>query len=298
MHQYLRAIGFSNVKSVKDVNKLVIKSINSADKRAYTSIDNYDIDSLYSEYFAKFGKRIGLCVRGEFSDENVFSYEYYFPYLEGNTVTTYEDISVEQHIEKMSFAGIVDELNIGVSVIFYLQNIITYLKLVMEDRLPIKGTSLTLTALSKGGKILLPIDKTELQAAKIHKFNARKSRMIAEAKRGNENAIEDLTIQDMDTYSVIRKKMKDEDVYSIVDTSFMPYGVECDLYAIIGEIVAFEEDINTLTHEKVYVLTLNVNDIVFDICINSVDLVGAPEVGRRFKGVIWMQGHINFPEDI
>ena len=43
-------------------------------------------------------------------------------------------------------------------------------------------------------------------------------------------------------------------------------------------------------------MTISCNDLVFDICINAEDLIGQPEVGRRFKGVIWMQGIINFPD--
>ena len=31
--------------------------------------------------------------------------------------------------------------------------------------------------------------------------------------------------------------------------------------------------------------------------INDKDLFGEPAPGRRFKGVVWMQGVINFPDD-
>ncbi|MEE1517216.1 MAG: DUF3881 family protein, partial [Lachnospiraceae bacterium] len=34
--------------------------------------------------------------------------------------------------------------------------------------------------------------------------------------------------------------------------------------------------------------------MVFDVCINKKDLLGEPEVGRRFKGSIWVQGYINY----
>ena len=33
------------------------------------------------------------------------------------------------------------------------------------------------------------------------------------------------------------------------------------------------------------------------ICINDRDLYGEPAEGRRFKGVVWMQGVINFPDE-
>jgi len=32
------------------------------------------------------------------------------------------------------------------------------------------------------------------------------------------------------------------------------------------------------------------------VCINAKDLIGEPEEGRRFKGVIWLQGFVNYPE--
>jgi len=30
------------------------------------------------------------------------------------------------------------------------------------------------------------------------------------------------------------------------------------------------------------------------IAVNSMDLIGEPAVGRRFKGQIWMQGNVAF----
>ena len=101
----------------------------------------------------------------------------------------------------------------------------------------------------------------------------------------------------MDTYTMISKKIQKEDVFSIVDTYFMPYGVECDQYSVLGEILSSEKIQNNLSGEQVYRMTINCNDLIFDLCINEEDLMGEPEAGRRFKGTIWMQGYINFPEE-
>ncbi|MCR5802289.1 MAG: DUF3881 family protein, partial [Lachnospiraceae bacterium] len=109
--------------------------------------------------------------------------------------------------------------------------------------------------------------------------------------------IETLTLEDMDTYNTISKRIKNEDVYSIVDTSFMPYGVECDQYSVIGDILAFRKVENHITGEEIYILTICCNDLTFDVAINIIDLFGEPQVGRRFKGVIWLQGNINYPDD-
>lgn len=293
MHKYLRAVGFSKIKSRKDIQKLIVESVKCADKKACTTIDD---DVLYMEYRASYGDHIGLCIRGEYDESGKFIYDYMIPCLDGKGITTCEDITVERHIEKLSYAGIVDDYKIGVSIIFYLQNIIPYLKCNNNGNLPLQGTSLTLSALSTKGTILFPIEKNEIERNNAIKYNMRKSRMIAEARNGNEQAIENLTLQDIDVNTVVHKKALEEDVYSLVDTYFMPYGVECDLYAILGEITDVQKVQNVYTKENVYIMTLDVNDIIFDIAINEEDLVGEPQAGRRFKGIIWLQGFINFPD--
>lgn len=118
--------------------------------------------------------------------------------------------------------------------------------------------------------------------------------MIYEARRGNEEAMENLTMDDMDTYAMISRRIANEDIFSIVDTYFMPYGMECDRYNVMGEILEWNETTNKLTGEKLYQMTINCNDLIFDICMNQEDLMGIPEVGRRFKGIIWLQGSLNF----
>jgi hypothetical protein len=85
-----------------------------------------------------------------------------------------------------------------------------------------------------------------------------------------------------------------EDIFTIVDTYFMPYGVECDMYSILGEILAMRERKNSVTGEDVYQMKLNVNELQFDICVPKAQVLGEPQIGRRFKGTIWLQGRINF----
>ena len=76
----------------------------------------------------------------------------------------------------------------------------------------------------------------------------------------------------------------------------MPYGVECDHYSVLGEITAARKVKNRFTDEIVHIMRINCNELEFDVAINEVDLLGEPAVGRRFKGNIWMQGAINYPD--
>lgn len=294
VHRFLRAIGFGKIKTRKELNSVIKKIVGNAEKKLYTTID--DEDTLYAEYFCDCGKRIGICVRGEYDEEGRINYDYSFPYLKSDLITTYEDISVERQLEKLSYAGVVDDFKIGVSIIFYLQSIITYLKYLNSNRIPFQGTSLTLTGLSDGGMVLMPIAKNpeEIQLSKL--YHMRKSRMLRDAVEGDEDAIESLTISDIDTQKILQKKVQEEDVFSLVDTYLMPYGIECDLYAVLGEIKEFQLVTNTYTKEKVYILCLDVNGMDLDICINEKDVTGEIMAGRRFKGVVWLQGEINFPD--
>lgn len=294
MHKYMRAIGFSEFTDRKRLKDLLTDVIMNSDERAYTMNQE---DVLLGEFCKNFADSIGIAVCGEFDEDDKFIYEYYYPYLIGAGITSYEDVSVERHAAKDSYAGVCDDWKVGISLIFYLQNMISYVKAQTMGKLPIRGTTLTMSGLSVSGSIMMPIMKDERQKLRVQKNSANRNNLLAAARQGDEEAIETLTLEDMDMYTTISRKIQKEDVFSLVDTYFMPYGVECDQYSILGEIVAMRQVTNYVTGEKIYILTICCNELTFDVCINIMDLFGEPQVGRRFKGVVWLQGFINFPEE-
>nr|WP_296438477.1 DUF3881 family protein [uncultured Acetatifactor sp.] len=293
LHKYMRAIGFSKLESRKRLQELLAETIINADRRGITKNQE---NQILGEFCKDFAESVGIAVCGEFDDEQRFTYEYYFPYLNGTGITSYEDVSVERHADKESFAGVCDDIKVGMSLIFYLKNKIPYIKAMTENLLPVRGTSLTLSALSVSGTIMLPIQKDEQQLERVKQASAARSSLMAAARKGDEDAMETLTLEDMDMYTVISRKIQKEDVFSLVDTYFMPYGVECDQYSVLGEIKDMKLTTNQVTGEKIYILTICCNELTFDVSINIIDIYGEPQVGRRFKGVIWLQGSINFPE--
>lgn len=296
MHKYMRAIGFSEFSNRKRLKELLTDVILNSDSRAYTMNTEEIMLGDFCKNFA--GKNIGIAVCGEFDDEDKFIYDYYFPYLVGTDITSYEDVSVERHASKDSYSGVCDEMKVGISLIFYLRNRIPYVKAQATGQLPIRGTTVTLSGLSVSGSILMPIQKNARQRERVKKQSANRTNLIAAARKGDEDAIETLTLEDMDMYNAISRRIPKEDIFSLVDTYFMPYGVECDQYAVLGEIIDMRLVTNDVTGEKVYILTICSNELTFDVCINIIDLFGEPQVGRRFKGNVWLQGFINFPEDI
>ncbi len=291
MHSFLKAIGFSDITDGKALDKILKLVTDDPDEKRIVALEN---DRQFAEMSKYFGHECGITVCGEYDENDHFRMEYYHPFFKGSDITTSEDVFMTKHGQRESYAGACDDIRLGITLIFYLQNTGAYLYERMQGLLPTKTAPLTLSGLAQSGTILLPIQKNSSQKEKEQMTIAHRNRLIDAARKGDEEAMETLTMEDMDTYSMISNRLIFEDVMSIVDTYFMPYGVECDQYQVLGEILDFQEYSNTETKEQMLQLNLNCNDIEFDVCINKKDLLGEPEIGRRFKGVIWLQGYLNF----
>ena len=57
-----------------------------------------------------------------------FNVEYYYPFFRGTGITTQEQVTVERHADKDAFSAACDDLRIGITLIFYLQNAAEYMK--------------------------------------------------------------------------------------------------------------------------------------------------------------------------
>lgn len=292
MHKFMRAVGFSSLENNKDRQKIIDDCIKSPTRRIQTTNGKM----MLSQYEKEYADGIGFCVCGEQDESGQFYYDHSYPYIRGKEISSFEDISVERQAEKESYAGVCDDVKVGVSMIFYLQDIVSYVKVKNADLLPIRGTSLSLSALSTEGRVLLPLSKDPSEVKEYQKAATKRKHLVEEARTGDENAMELLTLDDMDTYNVITSKLRKDDVLSLVDTYFMPYGVECDQYTILAEIMNVMQIENSMTKEKMFRMKLSCNDLEFDLCINEKDMYGDPQAGRRFKGSIWLQGYINYPD--
>ena len=198
MHRYLRAVGFSNIKLKKDLKPYIKEVIMAPDR---TEIAEDEGEDIFVQIYKEYADGMGLMLCGLINDNDEFELEYYYPQFNGTGVTSKEDIIVERHAEKESYAGVCEDVKVGVSLIFYLQNVCEYKN---ERRLsPMKsvGIDTTLSALSLSGKILFPIDKTENQIKVTKEAAKNRNNLIEAARKGDEDAIESLTLEDMDTYS-------------------------------------------------------------------------------------------------
>ncbi len=290
MHKFLKAIGFSNL-TIKELDDVLDDVVERANARESTLLED---GTKFEEMTLEVAKNIGIKVYGVYKNGE-YEVEYFTPYLEGTIVSTTETIEIERRFDKVAYAGVCDEVRIGVTLIFHVQNPLDFLKK-NNNKLDSKNViahGAILAGLADTGKILLPLNK-EINKRNRLKNPSNKDRniLIAKAREGNEEAIEDLAASDMDMYAMLSKRVKNEDILSIVSTYVMPYGIESDCYSVLGNIVDYYVTKNTYTDEIIYVLKLEANEMYFDVCINKKDLLGEPMNGRRFKGNIWLQGEL------
>lgn len=289
MHSFLRSVGFSQITKNAELYPFIQMTIDAPDMRnSYEKPDG----ELFVELKKEFGYRTGLAVCGNYI-EDTFQVEYYYPYFRGSYESTQEEIEIERHADKNSYAAICDDMRMGITLIYYLQNISEFFKHTNGQMISKTGTSV-LSALSTDGKIILPIEQYDESRKKHIRRLQKRSNLISAAKDGDEEAIESLTVEDMDMYSMLSRRVANEDLLTIVESSIMPYGVESDQYAVIGEILDMSHSKNMVTGENMVIMTINSKDMIYDICINEKDLLGEPQIGRRFKGKIWMQGIMKF----
>lgn len=288
MHRFLRTVGFSTYKKKHQIDQLIKSLADHASPEQIRKIQ-LDEETNLCEVKAEMAPGMGVAVYGEMDDTGEIRPEYYVPYLISRNPSSNAECSIQRHTDRETYAGLLDEYRVGISLIYYLENVMEY----RERRLAKESTEVecvNLSGLSVKGKILLPIEKTARQREMDRAASKERNNLLEAAKNGNEDAIETLTIEDIDLYSQISRRVMKEDIYSIIDSCFMPCGIECDQYSVIGTIQQLELVKNRLTDEEVYKMILECNDMTFQVAINKQDLIGEPLEGRRFKGQIWMMG--------
>ena len=292
MHQYLNAVGFRELKNKKELLELIKSVIKEPSNREFIETDKKSVICEYTKYFSP---TTGITVRGEIDENNELTLDFYYPVCRPLSISTNENIGIERFASNEYFAGICDDPRIGVTLIFDIPNSVDVMKRFAQDNGDMEEkATVEFAGLSINGMIMLPIKKDVGEKAKREKNATNRNKLLMAARNGDENAIESLTLDDIDTYAQLSKKIRSEDVYSLVDSYFMPYGVECDLYSIMAEIVDYSIENNEVSGEEIIILSLDYNGMALNICINRKDLLGEPIIGRRFKGTVLIQGKVNF----
>lgn len=289
MHQYLPAIGFSKLN--KKTLENLLQEIRLRPDYHESAID---LDgNQFVELRCMVADNVGLVLRGVYNEDDEFVLDYYYPSYFGESVSAKNDVEVIKQSDKDNYLVMCDEIRLGVNLIFQLQNMGQFLRNNLKDK-KIEKKDIRLAALSLDAKIILPLYDNEKSRIKAKMNNQKRIDLVEQAREGNEEALESLNMDEIDLYQRISRRVTREDILSVVTSYFMPYGIENDKYEILGEILDVKSLINHITMEELYVLTVDSNDVILEVCINKKNLYGEPLVGRRFKGIIWLQGTVDF----
>lgn len=293
MHSYLRAIGFSKIKKNSEQNKLIAVALSNASKKQEIEIGS---DLKLVQINHDFGNNIGLTIIGEYGNDDILDIDHIFPYCIGRYTTEQSQIQIEPHSDKEAYSGVSDDYSLEITLIYAVQNVVDYVRNNWSNNYYQYPTKVAFGALSVSGRILygVRLDYIAYPYDKQPISNQDRRNLIAKARSGDMEALESLTLDDMDTYSLVSKRIKDEDLFTVVETFFMPFGIDNEQYSILGIIKKIEQITNEISGEMIYNLTVECNDILLNVAINSLDLEGEPKTGRRFRGIIWLQGHIVF----
>ena len=98
MHDFLRAVGFKNIKDQKRVRRTSPEHRILSDK-LYVS-ERFGRKRVRRIHKKEFADSMGIIVRGEFTDHDNFRIEYYIPYFYGHGITSQEQTEVQKHAEK------------------------------------------------------------------------------------------------------------------------------------------------------------------------------------------------------
>ena len=148
MHDFLRAVGFSQIKDKSEYQDVLQ---NVLDEPTEVFMSPCSMKSAFGGMAKEYADSMGLMAFGEFTPEADLEAEFYFPYLKGRAVTAIEYIPVEKQPDKESYMGVCDDINLGVSLIFQLLNMKDYMEYSSRHDKILRKLPITLSGLSISG---------------------------------------------------------------------------------------------------------------------------------------------------
>ncbi len=296
MHSYFRAVGLSKIVNAQATENLIKHVV--ANRASVKIPEESDVNPL-REYISEVAPGVCVAVRCEVDTDPCGESETpirvlnYFPFITDDRESLRSEVYINKKVDTRGYHGMCDDPRLGVSLIFHLVNAVDYLN--NRHGRPSRRSSnpVSITGLSLDGRIILPVEKRGA-ADNYRTVGQRHANIMNDIDNLSPHLLDSLAQANYDIYSEVMQRSRFEDVYSIVDTTFIPYGSESDVYSIVGEIEQFSYKTNVISGEKVCVMQLMCNEMPITVGINAEDLLGEPDIGRRFKGVVWIQGKVRF----
>lgn len=151
--------------------------------------------------------------------------------------------------------------------------------------------------ISTEGKVLLGIERSAEEIKNLKEETEKRRQMLRAAREGNDSAQwkarKSIRQDEFESEEEVVERLKEEDVYSIYDGFYYPSEKDENCFTILGDITHIDKLMNPLSEEWVYYLDLDVMGQLLRVLINPIDLVGQPDVGRRFQGKVRFYGRLD-----
>ncbi|MBQ7601556.1 MAG: DUF3881 family protein [Lachnospiraceae bacterium] len=288
MHAFLRSIGFDSVKT-KDQEKALVDwvlenpsrmSVVSLDREMNLAIAEKDING-----------HAGIAVVGEIGEQGGLMPEYYFPYLGATHISSTAPLSYEKTATRDGFSGMCEDDRLGLALIFDVKNVTDVVR--DQQDLLLGNPSfqrVMLSMLLREGTVLLPIgDRKKAPANSRRVFEKR----LNEAEeQGDLEAVGRLAREEMLRFGRAVERIRETDILTVVESFFMPCGMESYSYYFLGEILSSALILNEITKERYYRMVLSVNGVEFTAAIHENDLQGIPSAGMRLRAKGMLMGEL------
>ncbi len=287
MHEYLRAVGFRSIRTKKQLNGLIDRVIKDPD---HLSIVSTGEETNLAVAEKEVSGHAGIAVVGEIDEQGTLVPEYYFPYLSSSQISSEAHLSWEKQAAKDGYIGMCEDYRMGMALIFFVRNMTEIARSEYEDPFHADFSKVAFSALASEGTVLLPLLKNEKVLKKAEEDTRKRSRLMEQAREGSPEAIDAIARSDMQAYQRIVHRLRESDVFTVVESFFMPYGMESDQYYLMGDILALQTVTNEWTKEQFYRMLVNSNGMTLSVAIHTEDLEGVPAVGDRIKCRAWLMG--------
>ena len=316
MHNnYLKTIGFQKYVSSGQEKNLLASVIANPDRSMLVNLvpDEKDLNdanrgiyrmgpteepkvrqiTMIEKYFTR-NRELGIRILGEYDEQGHFLTEKVIPFAESGLLSTEVGCTIEMPASSDVLFGLCDDYKVGLTLIFTISN---FAEVFEHRRLYKKNPELlgvSFCALASEGHVILPVYKTEQQVVQAKKEIESHMKMVEAAKQGDRDAIDNLTVDDVNLYTSVVRRIAHEDLYTVIDTFILPVGVECDQYQVMGTIMEYKLITNEFTGEAIYKILVEANHMPIQVYMAKDDLVGELAQGRRLKCNLWLQGEVAF----
>ena len=295
MNGMLQSVGYSKVEGVEAENRLKDELIYGFSMKRKKTVKVSETRTAV-EIMCEIAPNTGVVYRGEYDKLGIFLSDCFFPAHISQRLSLKEPIMISKRMDSNAFTAMAYDYIHKIPVVFYLQNEVDmYMNYDPEGKEEV--CEVYLTAMADEGKIILPVEGTRVRVEKTSEDNYTGD-FEDDIDDPVERQISRLAERELNEYINMTSRFREEDLYSIIETTFMPCGTEVDTYTIIAKIISVESQENFNTKEEMYIMGLECNDMIMEMCINKNRLMGEPEVGRRFKGNVWLQGYVKWNKEL